>query len=137
MKRILFFCLPLTGLLAACTPATRTPRDIGATLGDFTTINILAAGAGTYYLYKDNWTVEHASTGPDRFRISLRKNTLRAEGDGEAGQLFKRQAQQLVTENGYDGYRILEYTEGIESASLVHQRVAQGVIECYRTGAPR
>lgn len=93
---------------------------------------VAAVGAGAIYLYKDNWTLEEAPAGTDKFRIALKKNMLRQDGDSEASMLFRRRAGEIMAEQGYDGYRIMEYTEGIESAMLGPQRVAQGVIQCYR-----
>jgi hypothetical protein len=94
-----------------------------------------ALGAGAYYLYKDNWTLEEIQAGDDKFRITLKKNMLRHDGDSEAGMLFKRRAGEIAAELGYDGYRIMEYDEGIESAALGPQRVAHGVIQCYKGAA--
>lgn len=94
-----------------------------------------ALGAGVYYLYKDNWMLEETQAGNDKFRITLKKNMLRQDGDSEADMLFKRRAGEIVAELGYDSYRIMEYDEGIESAALGAQRVAHGVIQCYK-GSP-
>lgn len=91
-----------------------------------------AVGAGAYYLYKDNWTLEEIQAGGDKFRITLKKNMLRHDGNSEADMLFKRRAGEIAAELGYDGYRIMEYNEGIESAALGPQRVAHGVIQCYK-----
>ena len=96
-----------------------------------------AMGVGVWYLYKDNWSLSETSAGADRFRISLRKNVLRSDGDSEASMLFKRRAGEIVAEQGYDGYRIMEYSEGIESASYGPQRVAQGTIQLYRNAGGR
>lgn len=93
---------------------------------------LAAIGAGTFYFYKDNWTLEESAAGADKFRIALKKNILRQDGDSEASMLFRRRAGEIIAERGYDGYRIMEYTEGIESAALGSQRVAQGIIQCYR-----
>lgn len=94
-----------------------------------------ALGAGVYYLYKDNWTLEEIQAGNDKYRITLKKNMLRQDGDSEADMLFKRRAGEIVAELGYDGYRIMEYSEGIETAPLGSQRVAQGIIQCYKGAA--
>lgn len=89
-------------------------------------------GVAIHYLYKDNWSVEETKTGGDRFHLALKKNILRENGDSEAGMIFKRRAGEIAAEQGYDGYRIMEYSEGIQSTSFGAQRVAQGVIECYK-----
>jgi hypothetical protein len=96
-----------------------------------------AMGVGVYYLYKDNWSLSETQAGTDRFRLSLKKNVLRSDGDSEASMLFKRRAGEITAEMGYDGYRIMEYSEGIESASFGPQRVAQGTIQLYRNAGSK
>ena len=128
MKRTLI-CLALAPALAGCSadlPNLDSPK-----------IPFFAAiGAGAFYLYKDNWTLEETQAGGNKYRITLKKNMLRQDGDSEASMLFKRRAGEIVAENGFDGYRIMEYSEGIESAAFGAQRVAQGVIQCYKGTAP-
>jgi hypothetical protein len=79
-----------------------------------------------------NWQLAQAPLGAERVRISLRKKRFTSGGDGEAAQLFARRAEKLAREGGYALYTVLEYTEGIESALPIAQRVAQGVIELKR-----
>jgi len=67
--------------------------------------------------------------GDNRFRISLRKKRFVTGGDGEAAQIFYRRAEQIVRENGYAGYTVLEFGEGVESTVPIAQRVARGVIQ--------
>ena len=130
LKRLLI-CIALLPFLAGCMPELP-----GAISNPSPRIPFVAAlGAGAYYLYKDNWTLEEIQAGNDKFHITLKKNMLRQDGDSEAGMLFKRRAGEIVAELGYDGYRIMEYSEGIESAALGSQRVARGAIQCYKGGA--
>jgi len=92
--------------------------------------NILL-GAALYWAVDPlapNWQLAQAPDGADRMRISLRKKRFTSGGDGEAAQLFARRAGELAREGGYAGYRVMEYTEGIESALPLAQRVAQGVV---------
>lgn len=92
----------------------------------------LALGAVVYLVVdplSPNWRIEEARMGDNRFRIALRKKRFVTGGDGEAAQIFYRRAQQIVRENGYAGYTVLEFGEGIESTVPIAQRVAQGVIE--------
>lgn len=127
LKRLLI-CITLLPVLAGCMPELP-----GAISNPSPRIPFVAAlGAGAYYLYKDNWTLEEIQAGNDKFHITLKKNMLRQDGDSEAGMLFKRRAGEIVAELGYDGYRIMEYSEGIESAALGSQRVARGAIQCYK-----
>jgi hypothetical protein len=95
----------------------------------------LVLGAALYWAVDPlapNWQLAQAPDGADRVRISLRKKRFTSGGDGEAGQLFARRAQQVAREGGYAGYSVMEYTEGIESTLPVAQRVAQGVIRLNR-----
>lgn len=131
MLKYSLVCIALAPVLAGCSglpeafssPSPRIPF-------------VAALGAGTYYLYMDNWTLEEIQAGDDKFRITLKKNILRQDGDSEAGMLFKRRAGEISDDLGYDGYRIMEYSEGIESAALGSQRVAHGVIQCYKGTTP-
>jgi hypothetical protein len=79
-----------------------------------------------------NWQLAQAPEGEGRMRISLRKKHFTSGGDGEAAQLFARRAGQLAREGGYAGYSVMEYTEGIEFALPLAQRVAQGVVRLNR-----
>lgn len=79
-----------------------------------------------------NWQLAQMPLGADRVRISLRKKRFTSGGDGEAQQLFARRAEKLAREGGYAQYHVIEYSEGIESALPIAQRVAQGVIELKR-----
>jgi len=42
--------------------------------------------------------------------------------------VLKRRALQLQREKGYAGYRIVDYSEGIESATPLTYRVSEGTI---------
>lgn len=79
-----------------------------------------------------NWKIEQATLDANRFLISLKKKRFTTGGDGEAGQIFNRRAAQIARDNGAGNYRIVEYTEGIESNVPIAQRVAQGVVEIVR-----
>jgi len=131
MLKQVFICITLVPILAGCSP--ELPRFISTPSPKIPFV--AAVGAGAYFLYKDNWTLEEIQAGDDKFRITLKKNMLRHDGDSEGDMLFKRRAGEIVDELGYDGYRIMEYSEGIESAALGSQRVAHGVIQCYKGAA--
>jgi len=96
-----------------------------------------AAAAATINALLPTWSLQDAAIGQDKYRISLKKKTFSSGGDGEAEQLFKYRAEQIATTHGYAGYQILEFTEGLHSGLLGTQRVAQGIIECYRTPPPK
>ncbi len=79
-----------------------------------------------------NWQIEQAELGANRFLVALRKKRFTTGGDGEAGQIFNRRAAQIARDNGAAVFRIVEFTEGIESSVPFAQRVAQGVVEIVR-----
>lgn len=92
----------------------------------------IALGAAIYFVVdplSPNWQIEEARITDNRFRIALRKKRFTTGGDGEATQIFYRRAEQIVRENGYAGYSVLEFGEGVESTVPIAQRVAQGVIQ--------
>lgn len=79
-----------------------------------------------------NWQIEEMKLGDDRYHLALRKKRFTTGGDGEVMPAFYRRAEQLVRERGAAGYRIVEFSEGVDSAVPVSQRIARGVIEIVR-----
>lgn len=82
-----------------------------------------------------NWNVREARIAEDRYALALRMRRIHSGGNGEARAVFERRAAQLAHEGGFSGYRILTYSEGIESTPLLAQRVAEGTIQLVH--APR
>ena len=79
-----------------------------------------------------NWHIEQIRLGDNRFRIAMRKKRFTTGGDGEAVPAFYRRAEQIARELGAEHYRVIEFSEGIDSVVPVAQRVAQGVVEIIR-----
>ncbi len=98
------------------------------------------AYAGAAYLILDplapNWEIEQAAFPDSHYHFSLKMKRLYAGGAGESRVVFHQQAKELMRQGGYDGYQVLEYTEGIESSVMGSQRVSQGVIRLTRNEAP-
>lgn len=95
----------------------------------------IAAGALLFVIIDPlapNWHIEQMRTGENRYRIALRKKRFTTGGDGEVMPAFYRRAEQIAFELGSRHYRIVEFTEGIDSAVPIAQRVAQGVVEIIR-----
>ena len=88
-----------------------------------------ASGLDIVDPFSPNWQIEEAPMADNRFRISLRKKRFAIGGDGEATQLFYRRAERIVRDNGYAGYAVLEFGEGVESAFPLAQRVSRGIIQ--------
>ena len=95
----------------------------------------IAAGALLFVIVDPlapNWQIEQTRIDENRFRIALRKKRFTSGGDGEVTQVFYRRAEQLAHDNGSARYRVVEFSEGVESTLPIAQRVARGVIELIR-----
>jgi hypothetical protein len=97
--------------------------------------NILI-GAAIYYFVDPlapNWEGELRRVSEDTFGIAMRSKRFRSTGgDGEAGRVFRRNAERIVREGGFAGYDVLSYAEGIESELLGAYRYAEGTIRIAR-----
>lgn len=93
-------------------------------------------GAAIYYFVdplSPNWEGELKQLSEDTFSIALRSKRFRSSGgDGEAGRVFRRNAEQIVREGGYAGFQVLSYAEGIESEVVGAYRYAEGTIRISR-----
>lgn len=98
------------------------------------------ANAALLYVVYDplapNWTIKEKALNTDTYYLSLRAKSFRTGGDGEAIQVVKRRAVQLQRERGYAGYRILDYSEGIESSTPLTHRVSEGTIQLVELLVP-
>ncbi|MEQ1772169.1 MAG: hypothetical protein ABL891_00165 [Burkholderiales bacterium] len=95
----------------------------------------IAAGALLFVIIDPlapNWHIEQMRVGESRFRISMRKKRFTTGGDGEVMPAFHRRAEQIAIELGSRHYRVVEFTEGIDSVVPIAQRVAQGIVEIVR-----
>jgi len=95
----------------------------------------LAAGALLFVIVDPlapNWQIEETRLDAGRYLIALKKKRFTTGGDGEAAQIFFRRAAQIAREQGGVRYRVVEFTEGIESSVPIAQRVAQGIVEMVR-----
>ena len=75
--------------------------------------------------------------GKDSYFVSLRAKSFRTGGDGEAIQILKRRAMQLKRERGYEDFRIVDYSEGIESSTPFTHRYSEGTIQLVGVGNDR
>lgn len=95
-----------------------------------------AAAVAAYAIYDPlapNWTIEQRLVDGDTYYLLMRAKSFRTGGDGEAGPIFRRRALQLQMEQGAPGFRILNYSEGLESGTPFSHRYAEGVIHLLRT----
>jgi len=131
----------LSSLLIGCSNVGTTSKPlidnkvIKLTARTSITTGGLAQGAvalAAIYLIYDplapNWEIEEQRLAEDSYRFALKMKRYNTGGAGEAVQVMRRRAAQLQREQGYGGYQVVEYTEGIESETLGARRVADGVI---------
>ena len=94
------------------------------------------AYASVAYLSLDplapNWDIEQAAFPDSYFHLSLKMKRVYSGGAGEARVVFNQRAKDLMRQNGYESYEIVEYSEGLESSVLGSQRVSKGVIRLVR-----
>jgi hypothetical protein len=92
--------------------------------------------AGAAYLILDplapNWEIEQAAFADSHYHFALKMKRYYSGGAGESRMVFHQRAKELMRQGGYDGYDVLEYTEGLESSVLGSQRVSRGVIRLTR-----
>lgn len=136
-------------VLAACaSDSVRSVPTSGSAIPDYTLkvspslaiglekIVYWGALAGIAYVILDplapNWEIEEAPLGEDHVHFSLRMKRYYSGGAGEAQALFHRHAKEIMRLNGFDGYKVVEYTEGLESSILGAQRTATGVVQLTR-----
>ena len=122
------------GLPAALTGSVNNP-----TIGT-APLHYSAASAALLYVIYDplapNWTIKEQMLSADTYLLAMTAKSFRTGGDGESIQIVKRRALQLQRDRGYADYRILEYTEGIESSTPFTHRVSQGTIQLVKTKTP-
>lgn len=91
---------------------------------------------GLVYLIYDplapNWEIHETRVREDVFHMQLRMKRHHKGGEGESILILKRRAAQLQRELGYGSYRILEYTEGIDSQTMGARRFGEGSIQLVR-----
>jgi len=81
------------------------------------------------------WKIDVSRAGEDRLRMDLRMKSLVTGGEGEARQVFLRNARQVVEAGGFAGFDVLRYEEGIESTRPFARRFASGEIRLVRSRA--
>ena len=128
--------MPLTAILAGCGSSTIIPDENLMISPSFqpsveAVVGTIIVGVVAYYVIDPkapNWEVKIDQIDETRVAISLRKKRFSVGGDGEAREIFNRKAQQIVDDNGFAGYAILQYSEGVDSETTYARRVSRGVI---------
>jgi hypothetical protein len=148
MKRVAA-CISALALAACGSDSVKTYPSSGSLIPNYTLamspttavalekIVVWGALAGAAYLVLDplspNWEIEEAPLDEHHVHFSLRMKRFYAGGAGEAQAVLARRAKELVRLNGFDGYKIVEYQEGLDSSVLGSQRTAVGVVKLTRS----
>lgn len=129
--------IPFTAILAGCGSQTLIPNETVPIAPTYqptvaAVVAVVLVGVAAYYIVDPqapNWEVKIDQLDETRVAINLRKKRFAAGGDGEAREIFRRKAQQITEENGFAGYQILQFSEGVDSETTYARRVSRGVIE--------
>lgn len=124
-------CSSTSGSSSALIPNKAIQLTANTALSLSTLAAAAVVGAAVYVVYDPlapNWEIEESRLNEDTYRLSLKMKRYHTGGAGESIQILKRRASQLQYEQGFGGYQILEYTEGIDSQTIGARRVGEGVI---------
>ncbi|WP_434515348.1 hypothetical protein AB6Q56_00995 [Dechloromonas sp. ARDL1] len=142
MKKSVLTWLLVCVTLSACTNTGRTggsplipDQAIRLTAHTSVSLTTLLVGAAVYAYYDPlapNWEIEEARLDDETYRFSMKMKRYHTGGSGESIQILKRRANQIQREQGFGGYQILEYNEGIDSQTIGARRVAEGTIKLVK-----
>lgn len=76
-----------------------------------------------------NWEIKEAAFPDNHVLVDLKMKRFYTGGAGEARQMFQHRAGELMRSGGFTGFRIIEYSEGLNSSMLGAQRTARGIIQ--------
>ena len=96
----------------------------------------LAGGLIAYAIYDPlapTWDIKAVRLDEERVRFDLRMKSLVSGGEGEARQVFARNARQFAENGGFAGYDVVRFAEGIESTRPFARRFATGEIRLARS----
>lgn len=79
------------------------------------------------------WNVRVVRLDAERMRVELRMKQLVTGGEGEARQVLLRQARRIAEAEGYAGFDVVAFEEGIESSWPFGQRIATGELRFARS----
>jgi hypothetical protein len=96
-------------------------------------IAVALVAYGLYDPLAPTWTIEVSRSGEDRLRMDLRMKALVTGGEGEARQVFLRNAREVMVAGGFASFDVIRYEEGIESTRPFARRFASGEIRLVRS----
>ncbi|MDD2883463.1 MAG: hypothetical protein PHT48_00295 [Dechloromonas sp.] len=121
-----------TGTAVTPLVADKTLALTATTSISLATLASAAAIGGAVHLIYDplapNWEIEEVQVSEDTYHFALKMKRYHTGGGGESLQILKRRVGQIQREQGFTGYQILEYSEGIDSQTLGSRRMAEGVV---------
>jgi hypothetical protein len=102
-------------------------------------LGVAAAAAAVYYVVDPlapNWAVAQTRVSDNRWRIAMQKKRFTTGGDGEAVMLLHSQAHKLAATSGFRSYKILSWSEGVQSDMPIAYRWARGEVELHEYAPP-
>lgn len=137
--------MPVAAMLAACGSEPLIPdKSVNISPGFHppleAVVGVVLVGVVAYYVIDPlapNWEVKINQLDETRVAINLRKKRFSTGGDGEAREVFRRRAQEIVDDNGLVGYTVVQYSESIDSETTFARRIARGVIVVEKPPAPQ
>jgi len=145
-QRRLFATTLIASMLAGCStnPNSSTSTSIDSliphkivTIGPTTSIPLetlvyWGIWVSAAYLILDplapNWEIQEARFPENHVHFLMTMKRYYSGGAGEARVIFHRRAKELMRAGGFNGYEVVEYSEGMESSMLGAQRTVEGVI---------
>lgn len=88
---------------------------------------------GIYDPLAPTWEVDAAQADEDVWRLELKMKRLITGGEGEARQVFLRNARRVAEEGGYAGFDVVRFEEGISGERPFARRVASGEIRLVKS----
>lgn len=139
-----FMALALLPLAAACTHVQEQHGAVVGAVGVARTASEMAliepqyvAGALIAYAIYDpfapTWSIRAIRVDDEHIRFEMQMKGLATGGEGEARQVFLRNARQVAEAEGFSGFDVVRWEEGIESSRPFARRVASGEIRLARS----
>lgn len=123
------------GTAAAMVGAAKLTLDTAKEAG-IGTVTLLSGGLLAYGIYDPlapTWEIAATQADEERWRFELRMKRLVTGGEGEARQVFMRNARRLAEEGGYAGFDVLSYEEGIDGSRPFARRTASAEVRLVRS----
>jgi hypothetical protein len=139
MKAAHYLVIGLTSLLFSACSSTSVMQGVGAVgLASDAMLkpDYLSAALLTYAIYDPsapNWEIQVVQLDEEHVRFDLKMRSLATGGEGEARQIFMRNARNYAHEGGFAGFDVLSYEEGIESSRPFAKRFATGEIRLAKS----